>query len=95
MTKPEIVEELAKRLTFQKKQAEQILDTVIAVLTDAIKRGEKTNLSTLGVFSVRDVAARMARNPKTGAQISVPAHKKVKFKVSSALSDVVAGKVAA
>jgi DNA-binding protein HU-beta len=46
-------------------------------------------LTGFGSFSVVERAARIGRNPSTGAQITIPAAKKVKFAPGKFLKDAV------
>ena len=40
---------------------------------------------------LKDRAARMGRNPATGAQIQIPAKRVVKFRVAKAAKDAILG----
>lgn len=54
------------------------------------------SLPGLGALAVKQAAARESRNPRTGAKVTVPARKKVKFTESSEIKSLAAGyKVAA
>ena len=48
-------------------------------MTLVLKSGDKVQLAPFGQFKVRDRAARMARNPQTGAPVKVPAKRVLKF----------------
>ena len=54
-----------------------------------LKKGDEVSIAGLGIFSVKPRAARMARNPKTGEQVKVPATKVPKFRAAKALKDAV------
>jgi DNA-binding protein HU-beta len=54
-----------------------------------IKLGEKVNITNLGIFKIREKKARVARNPKTGESIQVPAKKAPKFIASKHLKEAV------
>jgi DNA-binding protein HU-beta len=69
--KAEFIEELAGRLQTDKKQAGMILDTVLDLIYGHVAKGEKVVLTGFGIFEKRDRAARMARNPATGASVRV------------------------
>jgi DNA-binding protein HU-beta len=69
--KAEFIEELAGRLQTDKKQAGMILDTVLDSIYGHVAKGEKVVLTGFGIFEKRDRAARMARNPATGASVRV------------------------
>ena len=72
-----------------KAAAEQVLASVLGAITDAITAGEKVTLLGFGTFSVSERAAREGRNPQTGATMSIPAKKVVKFKAGTKLTDMV------
>ena len=55
-------------------------------MSEALRKGERIELRGFGTFSVREQAARQARNPRTGAIISVVAKRALFFKVGKELS---------
>jgi DNA-binding protein HU-beta len=55
-------------------------------VTKALKKGDKVTLVGFGTFSVSKRAARMGRNPQTGAAIKIKAKKVAKFKAGKELS---------
>lgn len=72
-----------------KTTAEQAVEKVIEVIIGSLKNGEEVSIAGLGIFTVKERAARQARNPRTGESISVPAMKVPKFKASKNLKDAV------
>ena len=72
-----------------KTTAEQAVEKVIEVIIGSLKKGEEVSMAGLGIFPVKERAARQARNPRTGEAISVPAMKVPKFKASKHLKDAV------
>ncbi len=72
-----------------KTTAEQAVEKVIEVIINSLKSGEEVSIAGLGIFTVKERAARQARNPRTGEAISVPAMKVPKFKASKHLKDAV------
>ncbi len=89
MNKVELVEAVHAVLQGTKVQSEQVIDTVIEAIVKSLKKGEEVSIAGLGIFSVKPRAARMARNPKTGEQVKVPATKVPKFRAAKALKDAV------
>ena len=63
---------------------------VISVITDALAEGDKVQLVGFGAFEVKARAERVGRNPKTKAEIKIPASKVPVFKAGKALKDAVA-----
>ena len=88
MTKADLVSTLAERGKITKKQAEDILTILVETIKESLQKGEKAILPGIGSFSCVDRKAKTGRNPRTGAEIAIPAKRAAKFSVSSALTDV-------
>lgn len=69
--KAEFIESLSVRLGEDKKHAGMVLDAVLDNVYAHIAKGERVTLTGFGIFERRDRAARMARNPATGAAVRV------------------------
>jgi DNA-binding protein HU-beta len=69
--KAQFIELLAERLDGDKKRAAAALDAVIDTVYAAVAKGEKVALTGFGSFEKRERAARIARNPATGASVRV------------------------
>jgi DNA-binding protein HU-beta len=91
MTKIDLIDQMSEKTKLSKKDAERLLETVITAIQDSLKNGEKVSLTGLGTFVVTDKKARIARNPKTGEQVQVPAKKAPKFKPGKELKQLVQG----
>ena len=89
MNKQAIVEMVHEMIGGTKVQAEQVVDTVFDSIVNSLKKGEEVSIAGIGIFSVKQRAARQARNPRTGEAISVPAMKVPKFRAAKALKDSV------
>jgi len=89
MTKAELINVIAEKGDYSKKEAEKALSTVIDSITEALTNGEKVTLVGFGTFEVRDRAAKVAMNPVTKAPVDVPARKVPAFKAGSALKAAV------
>ena len=71
-----------------KKEAQNILDSLLGTIRDTLKKQEDVAISGFGTFKVKNTKARIGRNPKTGEQIQIPAKKKIKFRVSKDLKSI-------
>jgi integration host factor subunit alpha len=61
-------------------------------MSDALARGETVKISSFGTFSVREKAARIGRNPKTGREVPISPRRVLTFRPSHLMKDrVVAG----
>ncbi|MEI6400403.1 MAG: HU family DNA-binding protein [bacterium] len=90
MNKAAIVELVQEKIGGTKVQAEMVVDSILDAVVGTLKKGEEVSIAGLGIFSVKMRAARTARNPKTGASVSVPATRVPKFRAAKALKDAVA-----
>lgn len=89
MNKAALVDKVNEVLGTTKVQAESIVDTVFDSIVATLKKGEEVSIAGFGKFVVKEKAARMARNPKTGEQVKVAASKAPKFSAAKALKDAV------
>jgi DNA-binding protein HU-beta len=86
MTKDELVTRLANSSNITKKKADEILTVLAQSISEALRKGERTVLPGIGSFSCVDRKARTGRNPRTGAEIKIPAKKTARFSMSAALA---------
>ena len=89
MNKSELIAALAGKAELSKKDAEKALNAFVDVVNETLAKGEKVQLIGFGTFEVKERAARMGRNPQTGAAIKIAASKAPVFKVGKALKDAV------
>jgi len=89
VTKTELVTAIAEKAELSKSDSEKALKAFVDTVTEALKGGDKIALVGFGTFSVGDRAARVGKNPQTGAEIKIPAAKVPKFKAGKALKDAV------
>lgn len=87
--KTEFAKGLAEKMGVPNKQAHEFIDAFVEGVTMILKKGNKLNVSGLGIFKVADRPARMGRNPRTGESIQIKASKKVRFTPSKVLKEAV------
>jgi DNA-binding protein HU-beta len=89
MSKSEVAASIAESVGITKKQAVEVLQTVVEM---AYKNAKNTfTLPGLGKLVLVNRKARMGRNPATGAEIKIPAKRVVKFRVAKAAKDAILG----
>jgi len=88
MNKASLVEKLAE-FCGTKADAERAMEMLIGEITRSLKGGTDVSIAGLGIFKVKDRAARTARNPRTGEMVQVPATRVPKFSPAKALKDAV------
>ena len=89
MIKAELIAKVADVAGMTKVDAGKAVDAVAEVVTAALAKGEKVTWTGFGTYEVRPRAARMGRNPQTGAAMHIPASKTPAFKAGKGLKDAV------
>ena len=90
MNKAELIKQLAETAEVTQKQAEAELGALITTVRVTLSSGGELNLPELGKFSVKERAARTARNPATGEMVEVAAKRVPKFTPAKALKQLTA-----
>jgi integration host factor subunit beta len=86
MTKADLVKRLADTNPhLYMRDVERIVATVFNQIAAALARGDRVELRGFGAFSTRTRGARPARNPRTGAEVSVPGKTVPHFKTAKQL----------
>jgi nucleoid DNA-binding protein len=88
MNKGDLINEVAKIVT-TKKQAQEVVDCIVSVVTDTLKKNEPVQIAGFGSFKTTKREARTGRNPQTGAEIKIEARMVPKFVPAKALKDAV------
>ena len=89
MNKTELISAGAQAAGVQKKDAERMVNATTDIITAALARGEKVQLSGFGTFEVKDRKDRVGRNPVTRESVKIPAKKVATFKPSQVLNEKV------
>lgn len=90
MTKAELIDQMAAEAKISKEKASLALKAMIGGIQSALKsKAGKVQLTGFGTFSTVQRKERKGRNPGTGAEITIPAQKSVKFKPGKKLKDAV------
>jgi len=79
MNKGHLVEKIAADGNISKALASNMVESVIAGISGALKKGERVTLSGFGTFSVYQRKARNGRNPQTGSLIKIASRRVAKF----------------
>ena len=85
----QLAAQLAEKHEMPKKQANEMLDDLVGLITKSLKKGSRIRFNGLGILQVRKRAARMGRNPATGEAIKIKASKKVAFRASKELKETI------
>ena len=91
MNKAELIAKVAEKSGATQAQTEDVLDGFRDVVTSSVTMGDEVSYPGLGKFSRVSREARMARNPRTGESVPVPASNAPKFTPSTKFKQVVKG----
>lgn len=92
MKKVDIINKYADMKGISKKEATDIVESVIGIITTGIEDDGVVDLYGFGKFIVETVPERTrvyTMGDKKGQEYTTPEHKKVKFKAAKALNTVV------
>lgn len=85
MNKTELIASIAKKAELTNAKAGQALEAFMSSVTESLTSGDGVTIPGFGSFTAVQREARKGRNPQTGAPITIPAKKVVKFKPGKGL----------
>jgi DNA-binding protein HU-beta len=91
MNRKELIDALADKTGSSKADADRNIAALIEIVTATLKKGDNVALVGFGTFEVRKRAARIGRNPATGAELKIKASKAPAFKAGATLKAAVNG----
>jgi len=86
--KLDIINEVVTKTGITKTKAEMAVETVFESMKKALANGDRIELRGFGVFNVRPRKTGIGRNPRTGAEVSIPPGKAVRFKPGKELQSI-------
>jgi DNA-binding protein HU-beta len=93
MNKSELVQALADANDMTKADAQRAIDALFdakgGVITKALKKGDRVQITGFGTFETRKRKARTGRNPRTGEEIKIGPTVSPSFRPGKALKDAV------
>ena len=90
LTRMDLAEAVHEEVGLSRNESAELVETVLQHMSDALVRGENVKISSFGTFSLRDKAARMGRNPKTGEEVPISPRRVLSFRPSHLMKDRVA-----
>ena len=91
MTKAELVDAISANTKLSKSQARDALEAFVSAVTSTLKGGKEVRLVGFGSFVPVERKAGMARNPRSGASVRLPASRTCRFRVGDSLKSVLNG----
>ncbi|PSL21601.1 integration host factor subunit alpha [Shimia abyssi] len=90
LTRMDLSEAVFREVGLSRNDSATLVESVLAHMSDALVQGEQVKISSFGTFSVRDKAARVGRNPKTGQEVPINPRRVLTFRPSHLMKDRVA-----
>ncbi|MFV0243408.1 MAG: integration host factor subunit alpha [Qingshengfaniella sp.] len=90
LTRMDLSEAVFREVGLSRNESAQLVEAVLGHMSDALVRGESVKISSFGTFNVREKAARIGRNPKTGEEVPIHPRRVLTFRPSHLMKDRVA-----
>lgn len=90
LTRMDLSEAVFREVGLSRNESAQLVEAVLAHMSDALVSGESVKISSFGTFNVRDKAARVGRNPKTGQEVPIHPRRVLTFRPSHLMKERVA-----
>ena len=90
LTRMDLSEAVFREVGLSRNESAQLVEAVLSHVSDALVAGETVKISSFGTFSVREKAARVGRNPKTGEEVPISPRRVLSFRASHLMKDRVA-----
>lgn len=91
MNKSELVQALANKTKLTRADAQRAVDAMFdtsdGIISKALKKGDRIQITGFGTFETRKRKARTGRNPRTGKEIKIAATTSPSFRAGKGLKD--------
>lgn len=87
LTRADLAEAVYNEVGLSRNESAEFVESVLDEVCDRLVDGESVKISSFGVFSLRDKAARIGRNPKTGEEKVITPRRVLTFRPSHVLKD--------
>src|SRR5947209_18844663 len=84
--KDELIHQVTARAGLNLKETSRVIDAFTEVVREDVASGHEVRLMGFGNWNLREVAARRVKSIRGGAQITIPARKRVGFSVGAILA---------
>jgi integration host factor subunit alpha len=90
LTRMDLSEAVFREVGLSRNESADLVESVLDHMSDALVDGEQVKISSFGTFSIRDKAARVGRNPKTGEEVPINPRRVLTFRPSHLMKERVA-----
>ncbi|EFO30350.1 integration host factor subunit alpha [Roseibium sp. TrichSKD4] len=85
ITRADLCEAVYQKVGLSRTESSELVERVLAEISDCLVTGESVKLSSFGSFVVRSKGERIGRNPKTGEEVPISPRRVMVFKPSNVL----------
>ncbi|NJL30750.1 MAG: integration host factor subunit beta [Phycisphaerales bacterium] len=93
ITKKELIDRIAETSDIRRVVVKQIVQSFLDNIIVELGKGNRLEFRDFGVFEVKSRRPRKAQNPKTLAEVWVPAKRTVKFKIGRMMKQTLVSQV--
>lgn len=90
LTRMDLSEAVFREVGLSRNESADLVERVLAMMSDALAAGEQVKISSFGTFSVRAKRERVGRNPKTGEEVPITPRRVLTFRPLHLMKDKVA-----
>jgi integration host factor subunit alpha len=90
LTRMDLADAVHSQVGLSRNDSADLVESVLSHVSDSLVSGETVKISSFGTFSVREKAARVGRNPKTGEEVPIHPRRVLTFRPSHLMKDRVA-----
>ena len=90
LTRMDLSEAVFREVGLSRNESAELVEAVLQHMSDSLVTGEQVKISSFGTFSVREKAARVGRNPKTGEEVPIHPRRVLSFRASHLMKERVA-----
>lgn len=90
LTRMDLSEAVFREVGLSRNESAELVERVLSLMSDSLVSGEQVKISSFGTFSVREKAARVGRNPKTGEEVPIDPRRVLTFRPSHLMKERVA-----
>lgn len=91
LTKRDLVNKISAETDLTQTEVFDVIQRAVDIISATLAKGDRVVIRNFGTFHVKEVKAKVGRNPKNpGKDVPIPARSVVKFKTGKDLKDNVA-----
>ncbi|MGJ8605282.1 MAG: integration host factor subunit alpha [Marivita sp.] len=90
LTRMDLSEAVFREVGLSRNESADLVEAVLNHMSNSLVEGDQVKISSFGTFSIRDKAARVGRNPKTGEEVPINPRRVLTFRPSHLMKDRVA-----